>query len=134
MWQEQISINDSFNKNYKLNDSFSYERMSYFISGIGHTHIVCTDKKFMGEDIIFSKKITKEDSKIDWSESPWEIHNQVRAISGYIEHKGQRVKILHTFWDDTKKDFEIVQVQPEGKQPMGYDSFARGHGKIIREN
>jgi methionyl-tRNA formyltransferase len=74
------------------------------------------------------RKIKKEDSKINWSDSPLKIHNQVRAISGFTEHKGKRVKIWETHL--VNGTLEIDQVQPEGKTPMPYAEFVKGYGAL----
>jgi methionyl-tRNA formyltransferase len=70
------------------------------------------------------KKIKKEDSQINWNDSPQKIHNIVRAIGGFTIKDGKRVKILKTHIKDNK--LEILEVQPEGKKEMDALSFWNG--------
>ena len=79
---------------------------------------------------IICKKIQKDDRKITPGEDPWQIHNKVRAISGFVElQKGTRVKILKTTFADGNLTIEIVQ--PEGKPKMSYTEYLKGHKEII---
>ncbi|MDR2769858.1 MAG: methionyl-tRNA formyltransferase [Rickettsiales bacterium] len=77
----------------------------------------------------FTKKITAGDEIIDWKKSPREIHNQIRAIGGRTVISGKDVKILSTKVEDG--GLKILTIQPAGKKPMDWASFANGcHGKI----
>jgi methionyl-tRNA formyltransferase len=77
----------------------------------------------------YCRKISKDDALIIEGETPWQIHNKVRALGGCALHKGKRVKILETRY--TAAGLEIVTVQPEGRRPMTYADFCRGYGEII---
>jgi methionyl-tRNA formyltransferase len=77
----------------------------------------------------YCRKINKEDTLIAKGETPWQIHNKVRAFGGYVLHKGKRVKILETRY--SAAGLEIVTVQPAGKRPMTHADFCRGYGEII---
>ncbi len=51
----------------------------------------------------YAHKITKEETRIDWNQSAWDIHNKVRAfIMGpgcyCITNRQERLKILRTRW------------------------------------
>jgi len=82
----------------------------------------------------YTKVLKKEDGKVDWSKSAQEIERQVRAFYPwpgaffFIKHKGKilRVKILKA--DISKEDKLIIKkIQPEGKKPMSFEEFKRGH-------
>lgn len=77
----------------------------------------------------YCRKINKTDLQIMPGESPWQIHNKVRAIGACLTHKGKRVKILATKYISDR--LEIITVQPEGKAPMNYSDFVNGYGAII---
>jgi len=57
MWQKQVDINRCFNEHFKLNYCFKYKECVYRISGIGYTHVICTNDSLTGVDTIFSKKL-----------------------------------------------------------------------------
>jgi len=44
----------------------------------------------------YTRKFTGDDEKIDWSKTPEQIHNQIRAIGGRTKINGIDVKILET--------------------------------------
>jgi len=72
----------------------------------------------------FTRKWTGDDEIIDWSRSPREIHNQVRAIGGRTKINGIDVKILETKMNGNQ--LEILRIQPAGKNPMDWKSFVNG--------
>jgi len=106
-------------------------------------------------EVTFSRIITKEDGRIDWSRSGWEIHNQVRALQPWpIAHclfNGQVFRILKTKLHNVSSDtitkageivevnkhsffvatndalLEILTVQAPGKKIMHSGDFMRGH-------
>ncbi len=74
----------------------------------------------------FTKKWTGADEIIDWNNSAFSIHNQIRALgSGRTKINGIDVKILKTKILDNG-DLEILQIQPSGKKPMDWKSFLNG--------
>lgn len=74
----------------------------------------------------FTRKFTGADEVIDWSKSPQDIHNQIRALgAGRTKINGMDVKILHTCI--TNGELEILRLQPAGKKPMDWKSFVNGH-------
>ncbi len=91
-------------------------------------------KKQEENQATFCKKIEKDDRQIFPGEDPLTIHNKVRAITGFIElANGKRVKILKTNLIPGKAhkyELEIITVQPEGKPPMPYSEYLKGHAKI----
>jgi len=77
----------------------------------------------------YTKKFTGDDEIIDWSCSPREIHNQIRAIGGRTKINGIEVKILETKIENER--LEILRVQPAGKKPMPWRDFVNGQRGII---
>lgn len=73
----------------------------------------------------FTRKFTGDDEIINWQNTPTQIHNQIRALGcGRTKINGIDVKILQTKIQDGK--FEILKVQPAGKNPMDWKSFVNG--------
>lgn len=79
----------------------------------------------------FTRKFTSADEQIDWTHSPVQIHNLVRALgAGRTVINGINVKILETRVVGDK--LEILRIQPDGKKPMDWKSFVNGlHGADI---
>jgi methionyl-tRNA formyltransferase len=97
--------------------------------------------------VTYAKKISKDETRIDWNK-PWrEVHNHIRGLSpfpgAWFEINGVRAKALRS----TKGDgtgtpgtvlhdaltiacgdgaVRLTQVQRAGKQPMQADEFLRG--------
>ncbi len=99
----------------------------------------------------YAKMLTKEMSKIDFSKSAQEIHNQVRGLNSWPSASavlnGKRVKIHRTLITEGKGEsgqvlsinplvvacgegaLEIIEIQPEGKKKMNAQAFVNGlHG------
>lgn len=100
----------------------------------------------------YSRKLTKEDGRIDWDKPAQELERQVRAfiqwpksyttlgmidviitracvyinpqsIPGTIVIEGKKLFV------QTKSDWlEIIELQPTGKKPMSANSFIAGYG------
>ena len=81
---------------------------------------------------VFTRKFDGEDEKINWNNSPIQIHNQVRALGcGRTKINGIDVKILQTRIENG--EMKIVKIQPAGKNPMDWKSFVNGlHGDEIK--
>jgi methionyl-tRNA formyltransferase len=99
------------------------------------------------DGVTYAEKISKDETRIDWSK-PWrEVHNHIRGLSpfpgAWFELDGVRVKALRstrgegsgqpcTALDDKLTiacgdgAVRLVQVQRAGKQPMAADEFLRG--------
>lgn len=77
-------------------------------------------------DPVYCRKFTNEDTKIDWSKQPYEIHNLVRSIGGRTKITDNDVKILKTRINEDNK-LEILRVHPSGKKPMSWADFLNGH-------
>ena len=100
--------------------------------------------------VCMANKLTKEETKIDWTKSAEEIHNLVRGIykfpSAYFMHNDKVVKILETrviegngtcgeFVKVTKEGIEVgcgkdclllIKIKPEGKGEMFAKDWANG--------
>ncbi len=96
----------------------------------------------------YARMLTKEMSKIDFSRSAQEIHNQVRGLNSWPSASavlnGKRIKIHRTKLNDRNGKagqvlslsplivacgsgaVEIVELQPEGKKKMTSQSFING--------
>ena len=73
----------------------------------------------------FTRKFDGNDEIIDWNKTSRQIHNQIRALGcGRTKINGIDVKILKT--KITNGIFEIVTIQPAGKNAMDWKSFVNG--------
>ncbi len=77
----------------------------------------------------YSRLITTADGQIDWSCTAEQVDRQIRALTPwpgcYAFCNEKRVKILQAHPADGQ--LIIDRVQPEGKKPMAYADFLRGH-------
>jgi len=100
------------------------------------------------EGVTYAAKIAKSETRIDWTEPWYEVHNHCRGLSpfpgAWCEFPGAgRIKILRTtegegsgppgrMLDDKltvacgSGAVRLVQLQRAGKQPMTADEFLRG--------
>lgn len=97
--------------------------------------------------VTYAAKISKDETRIDWSKPWYEVHNHIRGLSpfpgAWFELNGVRVKVLRstkgegsgtpcTALDDRLTiacgdgAVRLTQVQRAGKQPMAADEFLRG--------
>ena len=97
--------------------------------------------------VTYAEKISKSETRIDWSKPADEVHNHIRGLSpfpgAWFELDGVRVKALRTTLaegsgapglalDDKLAiacgdgAIRLVQIQRAGKQPMSADEFLRG--------
>ena len=73
----------------------------------------------------YTHKWTGADEIIDWSCTPHQIHNQIRALGcGRTKINGTDVKVLQT--RVVENSLEIMRIQPAGKNPMDWKSFVNG--------
>lgn len=81
----------------------------------------------------YTKILTRDDGKIDWKKPIDYIERQVRALNPepgtYTLYKGKILKILGAEIKDQK--LVIKKVQLEGKKPMSFEDFLRGHPDFI---
>ena len=100
------------------------------------------------EGITYAEKISKSESRIDWSRPARDVHNHIRGLSpfpgAWFGFDGARVKVLRstlgsgsgapgTALDDHLTiacgdgAVRLVQVQREGKKAMSAEEFLRGN-------
>jgi methionyl-tRNA formyltransferase len=82
-----------------------------------------------GEDgVTYAEKIGPVDRQLDWSRSPGELHNRIRALSPHIGARGDVEGRPVIVWRSRVVDgrLELLEVQPEGRRRMTYDEFLRG--------
>ena len=99
------------------------------------------------EGVTYAEKISKSESRIDWSRPARDVHNHIRGLSpfpgAWFEFDGMRIKVLRstlasgagvpgTMLDDRLTiacgdgAIRLVQIQRAGKHPMQADEFLRG--------
>jgi methionyl-tRNA formyltransferase len=97
--------------------------------------------------VTYAAKISKDETRIDWSKSAQQVHDRIRGLSpfpgAWFEIGGVRVKALRSTKADGKGEpgavlddkltiacgegaLRLVQVQRAGKQPMSAEEFLRG--------
>ena len=86
----------------------------------------------------YAAKITPEELRIDWSRSPVDVDRSVRVGEAWTTLHSRRLKIIaadlidpsapatNVLRGDSVGGLRLLVVQPEGKQPMTFDAFARG--------
>lgn len=91
----------------------------------GKIRVRCQDEK----RATYTKILKREDGKIDWRKSAQEIERQIRAFDpwpgSYTIYKGKILKILKA--EVSENRLIIKEVQLEGKRPMSFEDFLRGH-------
>lgn len=96
----------------------------------------------------YARKIEKGESRIDWTKSAQDVHNQIRGLSpfpgAWFELHGERVKVLRSEVAEgealagTMLDAQLtiacgsgavrlLELQRAGKQAMETEEFLRGH-------
>jgi len=76
-------------------------------------------------DVVLTRKFNGDDEIIDWTKTPNQIHNQIRALGcGRTKINGTDVKILETKIDNGV--LRVLRLQPAGKKPMDWKSFVNG--------
>jgi methionyl-tRNA formyltransferase len=80
------------------------------------------------EGVTYAEKIRPEDREIDWSRTPQEVYNRIRALSPHIGARGELHGRRVTVWRAQLVDGKVepVEVQPEGRRRMRYEEFLRG--------
>lgn len=80
------------------------------------------------EGVTYAEKITAADRELDWSASPDELLNRIRALSPNIGARGELHGRPVTIWKAriAGARLEPLEVQPDGKRRMTYDEFLRG--------
>src|SRR6478735_734795 len=80
------------------------------------------------EGVTYAEKITAADRELDWSASPDELLNRIRALSPHIGARAELHGRPVTIWKAriAGARLEPLEVQPDGKRHMTYDEFQRG--------
>ncbi len=99
------------------------------------------------DGVTYAEKISKSETRIDWSKPSATVHDHIRGLSpfpgAWFELEGMRVRVLRstksegngeqgTVLDDRltiacgEGAVRLTQVQRAGKQPMSADEFLRG--------
>lgn len=99
------------------------------------------------DGVTYAEKISKSETRIDWSRPAAEVHNHIRGLSpwpgAWFEHEGVRVKVLRSTLADGngapgavldehltvacgEGAVRLALVQRAGKQPMNAEEFLRG--------
>ncbi len=103
------------------------------------------------EGVTYAAKISKEETRIDWTKPSIEVHNMIRGLSPFpgawfealLGGKGERIKVLRSVLVPGKGDagqlldanltvacgsqaVRLTQVQRSGRKPMGGADFLRG--------
>lgn len=116
-----------------------------------------TPEKQSDEGVTYAHMLSKEDGRIDWSQSAADIERQMRALSGWpgvwTLHRGARLKILsaqvekpdgaqgkageiidrHLVVACGRGSLRLTSVQPENRKPMDGLSFTNGSHISIGE-
>ncbi len=103
------------------------------------------------EGATYAAKLSKEETRIDWSKPGFEVHNKIRGLSPYpgawfealLGGKPERIKVLRSVLVPGKGEpgqlldanltvacgsqaVMLTKVQRSGKRPMGGADFLRG--------
>ncbi len=110
------------------------------LSRLGADFVVETLKKYAVGEITpkpqnelkstYTKKISKQDGKIDWSKNTQEIEAFIRAMNpwpgAWTIWEGKKI----TIWKASLKnnnELRINEIQIEGKKRMPFEEFIKGH-------
>jgi methionyl-tRNA formyltransferase len=104
------------------------------------------------DGVTYAAKISKDETRVDWTKSGIEVHNKIRGLSPYpgawfealLGGKAERIKVLRSVLVRGKGDpgqlldanltvacggsqaVRLTQVQRPGKKPVGGADFLRG--------
>lgn len=85
--------------------------------------------------VTHSRIITKEDGRIDWTKSAWDIHNQVRALQpwpiAYCQFRGQTFRILRTKVLDTGMENDGDLPESAWEAPAGSIVAVRKNSLLV---
>ena len=125
---------------YKMQDTrYTYEELHDKLAEVGGDLLAETIPKWIRGEIkpepqdhshaTYTKRIKKEDGRIDWSKPAGYIERQVRALNpwpgAFTLWEGKRVKILKAHIEQGK--LIIDELQLEGKKPTKLQEFLLGH-------
>ncbi len=83
---------------------------------------------------VYTQKLVRQNGEIDWRKSVPKIERQIRAFypwpGSHTFYKGKRLKILKARLEKNKLIIEEVQL--EGKKPVSFEDFLRGHRDFLK--
>jgi len=131
--QEEIEIKEKETAK-ELHDKLATLGADLLIKTIPQWVLGTIEEKEQNEDeATYFNVIEKEDGKIDWKESAETIERKVRAFNPwpgtYTFYNEKILKILEAEVTGTK--LIIKKVQLEGKKPMSFEEFLRGHSDYV---
>ena len=85
--------------------------------------------------ITYARKLTKEDGRVDWSKSPFEIECQVRAFNPWPGTFAFLGDMMLKLWKVEVVDgaLRILEVQPANGKRMSFEAFSRGHPDALAQ-
>ena len=80
------------------------------------------------DGVTYAEKLTPADRALDWSRSPEELVNRIRALSPHIGARAELHGRPVTIWRARIEGGKLVpvEVQPDGRRRMTYEEFLRG--------
>jgi len=125
------------------NSKITSEELLKELANLGAKLLVETIPKWVNDKIklkvqdesraTYTKILKKEDGKINWQKPAEKIERQIRALNPwpgtYTIYKGKRLKILKA--EILNNQLVIKEAQLEGKKPMSFEDFLRGHPDFI---
>ncbi len=79
--------------------------------------------------VTYASKIEPADRELDLARPAQELVDRVRALSPHIGARAELLGRRVSVWSarvGARGDFEPIEVQPDGKRRMGYESWLRG--------
>jgi len=153
IWQKKIPIEER-DDYFTLSSKLARLGAQCIVEGIERIRSKNYSLSFQDEKLAsFAPKFKKEDGRINWEKSAFEIRNLVRAFKGwpfaYTFYKGKLIRILEVEVEEGNTSYEpsyvvrinkkgiylscgdgivrIVRLKPEGKKEMDAYSFVCGY-------
>jgi methionyl-tRNA formyltransferase len=153
-------------KAVKVSSDTSYGELSEKLGDLGAEMVIeffddiegnlSKSRKQPEEGVTYTKKITKDDCRIDWNDSAENILRRILAFSpapaAWTEIDGLRIKILNAEAVDLPDSpdcyrpgfvyndmivtclsgsLKLTEIQPSGKKSMSGADFLRGHRNLV---
>jgi methionyl-tRNA formyltransferase len=82
------------------------------------------------EGVTYAKKIDKAETELDFTKPVLDLERQIRAIGGWFNYKGERLKVLKAEISQSEGfiygGLRLIIVQKAGSKPMSGEDFLRG--------
>src|SRR5256714_8675380 len=80
------------------------------------------------EGATYAEKIGPADRELDWTHTPKELHDRIRALSPHIGARGEVDGRRVTVWRSRLADGRLQPLEgpTEGRRRISYDQFLRG--------